>query len=362
MTIVSPQPTPTISAWPSPPTGIAVIGCGYWGANYVRLFNELADSRVLAVCDEQPEQLAAVVRHLPDVIATTDVDEVLQVPGVDAVIVVTTATRHYDVARRALEAGKHVLVEKPLTTDTASAEALVAISTEHDLVLLVGHTFLYNAGVRAVKERIKRDDVYYLYAQRTSLGPIRHDVNAAWDLAPHDVSIFGYLLDAQAEWASAVGGRLLSKDREDVVFITLGFPGGVLGHIHVSWADPNKVRQVVVVSSEQRIVFNDLDPLERVRIFEKGVKRVPIADVDPIERAFGDHQLLLRDGDIISPAIRASEPLRNQCGEFLHCVRRGGRPSSDGARGVSVVRTMEAVDRSLALGGAPVQVAGGTTT
>jgi predicted dehydrogenase len=361
VTFLSTKAAPPVAPWPSPPTGIAVIGCGYWGANYIRLFNELADSRVLAVCDEQAEQLVPVVRHLPDVVATTDIDEALAVPGVEAVIVVTTATRHFDVARRALEAGKHVLVEKPLTTDTATAEALVAISRDLDRVLLVGHTFLYNAGVRAVKERIKRDDVYYLYAQRTSLGPIRHDVNAAWDLAPHDISIFGYLLDAQADWVSAVGGRLLSKEREDVVFITLGYPGGVLGHIHVSWADPNKVRQVVVVSSEQRIVFNDLDPLERVRIFEKGVKRVPnVNGDDHIERGFGDHQLLLRDGDIISPAIGASEPLRNQCGEFLHCVRRGDRPSSDGARGVAVVRTMEAVDRSLALGGAPVPVNGGT--
>lgn len=357
MTLVTAGPAPDLTSWPSGPTGVAVVGCGYWGGNYVRLFDELADSKVLVVCDERPEQLAFVARHFPDVVATTNVDEALAVPGVEAVVVVTTATRHFDVASRALEAGKHVLIEKPLTTDSATAEALVESSRRRNLVLLVGHTFLYNAGVRAVKERIDANDIYYLYAQRTSLGPIRHDVNVAWDLAPHDISIFGYLLDAEPEWASAVGGRLLGNQREDVAFITLGYPGGVLGHIHVSWADPNKVRQVVVVSSEQRIVFNDLDPLERVRIFQKGVKRIPTAeDQDALDGGFGDHQLLLRDGDIISPAILVSEPLRNQCGQFLHCVRRGEKPRSDGALGLAVVRTMEAIDRSLGLGGAPVPV------
>ena len=336
-------------------TGVAIIGCGYWGGNYVRIFNDLADATVRVVCDADPARLEEVRRNFPGVATTASVDDALAMPGVDAVVVVTTATSHYDVTMRALRAGKHVLVEKPLTTDSMTAQRLVDASEDADLLLLVGHTFLYNPGIRLVKDYVDRSSVYYLYAQRTSLGPIRHDVNAVWDLAPHDVSIFNHLLGTEPEWASATGGCILGSEREDVAFITLGYPGGVLGNIHVSWADPNKVRQVVVVTGERRIVFDDLDPLERVRIFDKGIGLAPTQPDDT--GGFGEHQLLLRDGDIISPLVRPSEPLKNQCGHFLHCIRRGDIPMTSGSHGLAVVRTMEAITASLTNGGRPVEVA-----
>ena len=190
-----------------------------------------------------------------------------------------------------------------------------------------------------------------MHSTRTNLGPIRNDVNAIWDLAPHDVSIFDYLLEAQPLWVSAVGSRLLGNSKEDVGFITLAYPGDVIGNIHVSWADPNKVREVVAVGSRRRIVFDDLNNLERVRIFEKGVSP-SMVEAD----SFGEFRFLVRDGDIISPKIEPSEPLKNQCSHFLDCIEKGMRPLTDGQNGLEVVRVMEAVQESLRQRGAPVEI------
>ncbi len=334
--------------------GIAVLGCGYWGVNYLRVFNELPEARVVAACDERPERLQEIGQRFPGVALTTKVEEALRLAGVDAVVVCTPATTHHSVARRCLVAGKHVLVEKPITTSAADADALIALAEARDLILMIGHTFLYNAGVRKLKDYIAQGElgrVYYLYASRTNMGPIRHDVNALWDLAPHDISIFNYLLDGVPEWVSAVGAKVLRNGREDVGFISLGYRDGIVGHIHVSWADPNKVREVVVVGSDKRIVFNDLHTSEQVRVFEKGV--TPVAAE---ASTYGEYHFLMRDGDIISPRLEASEPLKNQCRHFLECVAEGRRPLSGGWEGREVVRVMEAIDRSVERRGIPVEV------
>jgi len=334
--------------------GVAILGCGYWGINYVRVFTELPESRVIGVCDCRTDRLRQVEPRFPDVELTTDVEDALRLEGADAVVVCTEATAHHTLARRCLEAGKHVLVEKPLTTAVADAEELMALAGSKGVTLMVGHTFLYNAGIRKVKAYIEQGEagrIYYLYARRTNLGPIRQDVNALWDLAPHDVSIFNYLLDSGPEWVSAVGAKILRNSREDVGFISLGYHDGIVGHIHVSWADPNKVREVVVVGSDRRIVFNDLDALERVRVFEKGVALAP-----PEVSSYGEYHLLMRDGDIISPRVEVSEPLKNQCSHFLECVTQGSCPLTDGREGLEVVRVMEAVDRSVERKGTPVDV------
>ncbi len=259
------------------PLGIAVVGCGYWGMNYVRIFNEMTDARVVAVCDQSSDRLKEVGRRFPGLYLTTEVNDVISQSGVDAVVVCTEATTHYNVTRDLLLGGKHVLVEKPLTTTSADAEKLIALAESNSAILMVGHTFLFNAGVQKVKEYVQKGDgrVYYLYARRTNLGPIRRDVNAVWDLAPHDIAIFNYLLDSSPEWVSAVSGKVLRNCRDDVGFISLGYPGNILAHVHVSWADPDKAREVVVVKSDRRIVFNDLNGLEQVRVFEKGVPPFP---------------------------------------------------------------------------------------
>jgi predicted dehydrogenase len=348
-------PSLAVSAMPlvNNPLRIAVVGCGYWGMNYVRIFNELLEARLVAVCDERSERLLEVGWRFPGVHLTSRVEEVASHPDVDAVVVCTEATTHYDVTRRILSAGKHVLVEKPLTTTSAHAQELIALAQSKSAVLMVGHTFVFNAGIQRVKEYVHMGQgrVYYLYARRTNLGPIRHDVNALWDLAPHDIAIFNYLLDGVPEWVSAVGGKVLRNYRHDVGFISLGYPGDIIGHIHVSWADPDKAREVVIVRSDRRIVFNDLNGLEQVRVFEKGVSTV---EEEPLN--YGELRFEIRDGDIISPRIKPTEPLKNQCRHFLECVRLGQRPISSGVEGREVVRVLEAVNRSIEYKGQQVEV------
>ncbi len=333
---------------------IAVIGCGYWGINYVRVFSEIADSKVLLVCDIKDARLRVVRERYPLVGTTPNWEEALTNKWIDAIVVATNATSHFEVARQCLLSGKHVLVEKPLATTVADVEALIRSAEERARVLMVGHTFLYNAGIRKVKELMSTENfgkVYYLHATRTNMGPIRDDVNALWDLASHDVAIFNYLLDGQPEWVSAVGSHRLSKERHDIGFATLSYVGEIIANIHASWLDPNKVREVVVVGSKRRLVFDDLNNIERVRIFEKGVSPAEL-EAD----SFGEFRLLVREGDIISPRVETSEPLRNQASHFLECIRNGKQPFTDGKNGLEVVRTMSAIDESLRQNGAPVKV------
>jgi predicted dehydrogenase len=335
-------------------TGMAVIGCGYWGVNYVRIFHEVIESRVISICDQRNARLYEVGRHFPGAKLATDIDDALNTEGVHAAVICTDATSHFEIARQCIEAGKHVLIEKPMATNSADAEKLIALAKEHGVLLMVGHTFLYNDGIKKLKECINQPNsgrIYYLYARRTNLGPIRHDVNVVWDLASHDIAIFNYLINAVPEWVSAVGSKVLLNSREDVSFISLGYPDGTLGHIHVSWADPHKVREVVVVGSDRRVVFNDLDALDRVRVFEKGVTPTPSE-----ANSFGEYTFLMRDGDIISPRVDVSEPLKNECLSFVKCIREGGHPLTDGNEGLEVIRVMEAIDHSIGQNGKPIKV------
>jgi len=337
--------------------GIGVIGCGHWGINHIRVFSELPESRVVAACDLRPERLEIIRQRFPEVTVTTSAQDLLRMDDIEAVIVCTNAARHHEVAGVCLDAGKHVLVEKPMTTRVSRAEELIARAEARKLKLMVGHIFLYNPGVRKVKSYIAQGDagqVYYLYSRRTNLGPVRRDVNAPWDLAPHDVSIFNFLLDSRPTWVSAVYVDALGDSLCDTAFLCLGYPNGIVGHIHVSWADPHKVREVVVVGSEKRIAFDDLSAQEPVRVFEKGIK-----PVDPQLTNYGEFQFLMRNGDIIIPRLEMSEPLKNQSRHFLDCISNGHRPLTDGQNGLDVVRVMEAIDRSGALRGAPVEITWG---
>ena len=298
------------------PLGVAIVGCGHWGINYVRVFSELPESRLMAVCDQRPERLQEVGRRFPAVHLTTQAEDALAQSGVDAVVVCTEASSHYNLARQCLLAGKHVLVEKPITTTSAEAEELTLLAESKSATLMVGHTFIHNKAVQKVKEYLSqsRGRVYYLYSRRTNLGPIRQDVNALWDLAAHDIAIFNYLLDSVPEWVSAAGIKVLHNCREDVGFVLLGYPNNIAGHIHVSWADPGKAREVVVVGSDERIVFDDLNGLEQVRVYQKGVQAV-----SPDVSSYGEYHFQIRDGDIVSPRIELIEPLKNQCRHFLEC-------------------------------------------
>ena len=334
---------------------MGLIGYGYWGPNYARALSELPDVSVSFICDAQEEQLRRAAARFPQIPVSTDVSEAMRRNDTDAVIISTPASTHYELARLALESGRHVIVEKPLALEVEHCERLGELADKEGLILMVAHTFLYNSGIQKLREYVKSSNfgrVYYLHATRTNLGPIRPDVNAVWDLAPHDISIFNYLLDEQPQWASAIGARALGTGREDVAFITLGYSNDVIGNIHVSWADPNKVREVVVVGSRQRLVFDDLNSYERVRVYEKGVS---VGETHA--GSFGEFKLLMRDGDIISPKIELNEPLKTQITDFVEAILGNRKPISDALTGTRVVQALKAIDASIRERGKAVEVA-----
>jgi predicted dehydrogenase len=333
---------------------IGLIGFGYWGPNYARVLSELPGATLTVICDQRPDRLSLVAQRYPSIATCERVDDLLTRDDVDAVVIATPASTHEAVVRAALGRGRHVLVEKPMALHAAGCESLCDLADEAARVLMVGYTFLYNSGVRKMKEVMAPEafgQPYYLHATRTNLGPIRPDVNAAWDLAPHDIAIFNYLLGEQPVWASAIGTRVLKNAREDIVFATLGYANDVIGNIHVSWSDPNKVREVVAVGSRRRVVFDDLNDGERVRVYERGVSAG-----EAVADSYGEFKLLVRDGDIISPKVAPSEPLKNQCADFVAAVAAGKPLLATGRFGIGVVKTLAAIDASMRARGAAVEV------
>ena len=330
---------------------VAVIGYGYWGPNLARNFHQLPDTRLALVADLDAARLAEVARLYPTTTVTTDYRQALANPEIAAVAVATPVRTHFAIAREALLAGKHVLVEKPLALTATEAEALIALAEQQQRTLMVGHTFEYNPAVWKIKELIAAGEigqVYYAYANRVNLGRVQYDVNALWSIAPHDISILLYLLEAMPLAVSAHGATYLSQGVEDVIFLTLTFPGNVLAHVQASWLDPSKVRRLTIVGSEKMIVYDDVDNEAKVKIYDKGVYRKG--------SAYGEFQVRVHSGDIHIPRIDMTEPLRNECAHFVECVRTGQRPRTDGACGLRVVRVLEAAQRSLEQGGASVQV------
>ncbi len=332
---------------------IGVVGCGHWGANYLRNLDMMDETVPVIACDQRKPILEKIRKQYHGIEVSTEFSAVVNRDDLDAVIIATPAHTHYEFAKASILAGKHVLVEKPLALSTQECRELVEMASASKRVLMVGHTFLYNPGIRKMKEYLDKGtigDIYYLQAVRTHLGLIRSDVNTVWDLAPHDISIFSYLLGRDPVKVSAVGVSPLKQALEDVAFINLFYGDDILGHIHISWIDANKCRQVAVIGSKARILFDDLNPLERVRIYEKGVS------IDRSYNSFGEFQMLLRDGDIISPKIEPEEPLRNLCLEFVECIREGKKPLADGVNGMRVVETMCAIQKSIKNNGKPINL------
>ena len=333
--------------------GIGLVGCGRWGLNYLRAFAELDGCRVVAACDVSPDRLREAERRAPGLRTSPDLQQLLAAVDIDAVIVATDATRHYEVARAALEAGKHSLVEKPMTTDIEQARQLRDLAAQKDRVLMVGHVFRYNPGINHLQKVIGSGtlgQLEYLTFTRTNLGPIRSDVNVVWDLMTHDVSILLHFLNQRPSWVSAQGASFLSAHCEDVAFATLGFDGGVIANIRASWLDPRKVREITVVGSGKMAFFNDLETQEPVRIFDKGALR------EPSYETFGEFKLVTRSGEVVSPAIAATEPLKNQCQHFLQAVTTHRPVLSDGGDGLRVVEVVVAINQSIAQRGVPVML------
>jgi predicted dehydrogenase len=334
-------------------TRIAVIGCGHWGPNHIRVFSQLRDSQVVACADLNASRLKAIREQHPNAQFSKDYRELLNDPDIDAVVISTPTKTHYSIVKEALSAGKHVLCEKPLCIETGEGEELLELAKSKNRILMVGHVFLFNPGIIKLKELVRSEGtgrVFYMRAMRTNLGPVRQDVNSVFDLATHDISIFNFLLDAMPESVSAVGGTYLQPGIEDVAFISLRYPGGVVANIQVSWLDPKKTREIVVVGDKKMLVWDELASPGPILIYDKGVVREPYYD------DYGQYHLLSREGDITIPKIRLEEPLKVQNRFFLQCVRDNAMKENDGAFAVGVVKVLDAITQSLKAGGASVDI------
>ena len=330
---------------------VALVGCGYWGPNLARNFHQLADAELVACCDLDPGTLQRMEALYPARV-TSDLDQILADPEIEAVALATPVGTHYELARDLLRAGKHLLVEKPLTTSSAEAEELISLAEQQGRVLMVGHVFEYNPAVLKIKALIDEGqigEVYYLYSNRVNLGRVQSDINALWSIAPHDVSIALFLLEEMPLQVSARGASYLNGRVEDVVFVTMFFLGDVMAHVQASWLDPSKVRRMTVVGSEKMIIYDDVASEGKVKIYDKGVYRKGDA-------IYGEFQYRIHSGDINIPKINMSEPLRNECAHFIECVRSGATPRTDGENGLRVVRVLEAAQRSLDSGGETVRL------
>lgn len=332
---------------------VGIIGLGYWGPNYLRVFSQLDGCRLAAAADKDPKRVAQASKNYPSLRFFPDFRQMLAEEALDAAVIATPTTTHFAFAKEVLSKGCHVLLEKPLAMTSKECRNLSDLARKNKKILMVGHTFLYNQAVHWMREYIgggKTGKIYYVHAQRTNLGPIRHDVNALYDLAPHDISMILYLMGKEPVKVSAHGSAFLNRKREDVSYIHLQFRDGSMGNIHVSWLEPRKVRQLTVIGSKKMVIFDDVNITEPVRIFDKGVT------VTKEYNTFGEFQMILRDGDIVIPKINLSEPLKAQCQAFLSAVESGKKPLSDGRFGTQVVRVLEAAEKSLKTGGKPVSL------
>jgi len=336
---------------------VAVIGAGHWGPNLIRNFHNGQASTVLWIVDRDAARLAEVQARFPDVQVTEEPARAFSDPAVDAVVIATPTITHFTLAQEALQCGKHVLVEKPLATESRQGTQLFQIAASHQLILMVGHVFLYNPAVRKVKEylgAVHLGRVYYVSMVRTNLGPIRLDVNAAWDLAAHDLSIVNYWLDAGPLSVSAIGGSWINDGIEDAIFATLRYPQDVLVNLHCSWLNPRKSRDITVVGEKRMLTFDDTNLNEPLRIYEKQVTDVPTRAtyID----SFASFHASVRQGDITVPKVPVGEPLAAQCAHFLECIVSGKQPFTGAPEGIAVVRALEAMQRSIRAGGRKEQL------
>ena len=343
---------------------LGVVGYGYWGPNVVRNFASQPDCRVVTICDTNPKAVAQALRHHPAVHTTSNPDEDMRSSEIDAVAVVTPVSTHYDLAKKALENGKHVFVEKPFTATSAQAEELIELADRKNLQIMVDHTFLFNGAVRKIKELVDAGvlgPLYYYDSTRVNLGLFQHDVNVIWDLAPHDLSIIDYLIGLEPELVVATGGAHLNG-LADMAYITLHFPKNIIAHLNVNWLSPVKVRTTLVGGQRKMLVWNDLEPSEKVKVYDKGIqvtdnhdesrqrlKALVEAKVFEVGAAQAVHDLLVsyRSGDMWSPQVDQTEALQLEARYFLDCLASGEKPVNDGRAGLRVVKMLEAADQSL---------------
>lgn len=328
---------------------LGLVGAGHWGPNIVHSVQGTGRGVVKWLCDLDTARMQKVAERHPDVRTTSSLDDVLADDAVSGVVIATPTNTHFELSRRALEAGKHVLVEKPLTADAAESRALIELAAKVDRVLMVGHVFEYNASIRALKKLVdsgELGEIHYMSFSRTNLGPVRTDVNALWDLASHDVSIMVYLMGGSPIDVSARGQAYLNANVEDAAFATFSFPDGVLAHVNVSWLNPRKVRQITVVGDKKMAVWDDLNLQHPIEVYDRHVEVPEVTD------SFLDYKTTVVDGGVYMPNIRPNQPLQAECEHFLECIQSGAQPQSDGASGLRVVLALEAATTSMRNGSA----------
>ncbi len=331
-------------------TTLGMLGVGNWGKNLLRDFAQMPDVRIAAVCDREPKRLKAWERICPGARLTGEPSVIFGDPSIEAVVIATPAVMHYELAKAALEAGKHVFVEKPLTLKVEHAVELIELARRAGRVLMVGHLLRYHPAIAKLRGMIdagELGEVYYIYTQRVNLGSIRSDENALWSFAPHDISVILYLLGGLPDRVSARGECYIQPGIEDVVFVTMHFADRKMANIHLSWLDPHKMRKFTIVGSKKMVTFDDMEPTEKIRIYDKGFSK----GYD----SYGDW-ITLRFGDITIPRIDMAEPLKLECQHFLECVRTGKEPVTNGEDGLRVLRVLDAAQRSLDQGGVPVEL------
>ncbi|MCP4701604.1 MAG: Gfo/Idh/MocA family oxidoreductase [Gammaproteobacteria bacterium] len=332
---------------------VAVAGCGYWGPNLIRNFNGLSDCRLKQICDTDEDRLAYMKTHYHGVETTVEFDQVIDNAEVDAVAIATPVRFHYEMAKKSLEAGKHTFIEKPMASSTAECFELIELAEKKRLTLMNGHTFIYSQPVRKVKEIIDAGDlgkVIYMSSRRLNLGLFQTDINVAWDLAPHDLSIMCYILESSPISVSCTGKADKAGGIEYVTSMTVNFAKDVFATIQSRWLDPNKVREMTFDSKQKMLVYNDVEPIEKIKIYDKGV------DTPPGYDSFAEFVYAYRNGDMYSPSLKLTEPLKMECQHFLDCINSGAVPESGGAEGLKVVQVLEAASESLRNNGCSVLV------
>jgi predicted dehydrogenase len=332
---------------------VGVVGCGYWGPNLIRNFRSLPECHLKMMCDLSQDRLTHLRSLYPDVEGETKYEHMVNGAGLDAIVVATAVRLHFPMAKASLLAGKHTLIEKPLACSTAECEELIALARKQGLTLMVGHTFLYSAAVRKIKEIIDhRDlgDIRYISARRLNLGLFQKDINVTWDLAPHDLSIILHIMQERPHSLNCRGTAHITPGIEDVTSLNLQFSNERSAVIQSSWLDPRKIREMTIVGSKRMIVYDDVAPQEKIRIFDVRVERPPHYDT------FAEFHYAYHYGDMYSPYIKQDEPLKTECQHFLDCIRDGTTPLSDGTKGLEVVQILEASSESIKQAGAPIDL------
>jgi len=332
---------------------VAVVGCGYWGPNLVRNFGTLSECRVKLACDTNADRLAHIKRLNPGVVTTCQFDDIINDPDIDAVAIATPFCLHFEMGKKCLQAGKHTLIEKPMARSVQECEELMQLAERHKLTLMVGHTFIYSTPVKKIKEMVvsgELGEIQYISSRRLNLGLFQKDINVAWDLAPHDISIILYVLDEVPVSINCQGKCHVTERIEDVTNMTLNFTNGAFATIQSSWLDPNKVREMMFVGRKKMLVYNDVEPIEKIKIYDKRVEIPPHYDT------FAEFQYSYHYGGVYAPFLQLVEPLKVECEHFLDCIKTGAKSESSGLEGLRVVQVLEAATMSLRNGGGRVEI------